>query len=220
MNVPGKESSWCLDLSHLTIAQVADTSNSQRPYSGSTPSTEDRPQEREQPVVHSSAAIPAVHTNQWLAQSLEPRINQPSTLAPQIAMNEDIDMEDGEDDLYGPLPGGIQHSPRRDNAAAPSMDVDKTKVGEGPPDSGSYPVNQSSNKPVSNDNQEPSWMHGRFAHIAGDPWDRLLRRKRTPVLRRPRNKVQAKKLDSDHGINVENLVNFSIEEWVDRRGKR
>jgi hypothetical protein len=129
-------------------------------------------------------------------------------------MNENVDMEDDEDedDLYGPLPEEVQLIPQRDELGA-HMEVDDTDISGGPPDSATRLLRQ----PANNNNQKISWMHGRFAHVTGDPWDRLLRRKRTLVVRSSRSKVQAKKMDSDHTIKVENLVNFSIDEWTNTR---
>jgi hypothetical protein len=127
-------------------------------------------------------------------------------------MHEDVDMDDeDEDDLYGPLPEELELVPRHIKPSGPDMEVDDTKINEGPFDSASHPPEQL---------QRTSWMHGRFAHISGDSWDRLQRRKRSPVVNRPRVKVQAKKLDSNHTTRVEDLVNFSIHEWINmKRGK-
>jgi len=123
-------------------------------------------------------------------------------------MHEDVDMDDeDEDDLYGPLPEELELVPRHIKPSAPDM----AKINEGPFDSASHPREQ---------HQRTSWMHGRFAHISGDSWDRLQQRKRSPVVNRPRVKVQAKKLDSNHTTRVEDLVNFSIHEWINmKRGK-
>jgi hypothetical protein len=127
--------------------------------------------------------------------------------------------DEDEDDLYGPLPEEVQLVPRRDEPSVRDMEVDDIEINEGPSDSVPHPPKQPSNKPANNNNQKTSWMHGRYAHVAGDPWDRLQRRKRNPVVSRSRAKVQAKKLDSNH-TRVENLVNFSIDEWINMRRRK
>jgi hypothetical protein len=127
-------------------------------------------------------------------------------------MDEDVNMEDeeDEDDLYGPLPEEVQLVPGRHESLTPDMEVGEI---EGQPGSASQPLEQASNQSANNQTRETSWMHGRFAHATGDPWDRLLRHKRSPVVSRPRVKVQARKLDNNHTCK-ENLVNFSIDEWI------
>ena len=173
-----------------------------------------RSQEREPPAVHSLSSISsALQSTRLREQSLESGVDSSSTQAAQ-RMDEDVNMEDDDDDLYGPLPEQVQLVSRRHKSPTLDMEVDEIEINKGQSDSVSHPPEQPSNQPTNNKTQETSWMHGKFAHAAGDPWDRLLRRKRSPVVGRLRAKIQAKTLDSNHALKVENLVNFSIDEWI------
>lgn len=134
--------------------------------------------------------------------------------------NTDKDMDmDGDDDLYGPLPENLGIIPAVGMAPVTDMKVDDIQAKREPSDT----RHPSSSERVSqrNYNREPSWIHGRYTNILGDSWDRLLRSKNAPVPNRPRTKVQAKKLNrypAGSQVEVESVVNFFIDEWLN--GKR
>jgi len=197
---------WCLDLSQIPGTDSNDLSHSRSPQ---TALVANRSPEPHLPTVESLSSLSStLQSTQLREQSLESGVNAPSAQD----MNEDVNMEDDEDedDLYGPLPEEVQ---RRYKPPTPDMEVDEIG-GHG---SASQSLGQASNKSANNQTRE-TWMHGKFAHATGDPWDRLLRHKRSPVVsRRPRVKVQARKLDSNHTFKEENLVNFFIDEWIRTR---
>jgi hypothetical protein len=152
-------------------------------------------------------------------QSIDRHTNALAIPTEQKGITEDVNMEDDEDDLYGPLPEEVQLVPRRDKQPPLEMEIDDVENNAKQSDSVSEIVEQPLNKST---NSKPaiSWMHGRFAYVAGDPWDRLQRRKRRPVANLSRAKVKAKKLDCNTPTSVDNLVNFSIEDWINmRKGK-
>jgi hypothetical protein len=129
-----------------------------------------------------------------------------------------MDDGDDDDDLYGPLPEDLE-IPDAIMQSVTDMEIDGIQVEREPSKTGSLSA-PPENVPPKNYNREMSWMHGRYANVAGDSWDRLLRSKNTRVVGRLRTKVQAKKLDkhqAERRIKVEGL-NFFIDEWL--RGKK
>lgn len=210
---PDKGEYWCLNLSQITGTQADDFSRSRSPQ---TTLVDDRSPEPQLPMVQSLSSLSsALQSTQLGEKSPESGVNIPSAPAVQ-RMDEDVNMEgdEDEDDLYGPLPEEVQLVPRHHNSPTPDMEVDEI---DGQLRSVSSSLERASNKSVNDQTRETSWMHGKFAHATGDLWDRLLRHKRSPVVSRPRVKVQARKLDSNHTFKEENLVNFFIDEWIRTR---
>jgi hypothetical protein len=169
---------------------------------------------RQKEAAHSVAPISStLQTPQLIVKLPEAGVNLFTTSNVRRVTDEDIEMGD-EDDLYGPLPEEVQLAPRRHKLSLPDMEVDHIEIRNRGTESILHHPKQPSINSGNKSSRETSWMHSRFAHITGDPWDRLLCRKHSTVVMRPRAKVQAKKLNIDHTIKAKNLVNFSIDGWV------
>jgi hypothetical protein len=210
---PDKGEYWCLNLSQITGTQADDLSRSRSPQ---TALVDDRSPEPQLPMFQFLSSLPsALQSTQLGEESLESGVNIPSAPAVQ-SMDEDVNMDDDEDedDLYGPLPEEVQLVPRHHKSPTPDMEVDEI---DGQLGCASPPLERASNKSANDQTRETSWMHANSAHATGDIRDRLLGHKRSLVVSQPRVKVQARKLNSNHTFKEENLVNFSIDEWIRTR---
>jgi hypothetical protein len=188
---------------------------SQSQASVASPSTSDASTRIDQPLLSGNITTPLIstHFSLQLPQSPEPRVEFASLSTEQRRIDEDVDMDDN-DDLYGPLPEDLD-VPDANMRSMTDIEMDNMQVEREPTNAGSASA-PPENISAKNLNRETSWMHGRYANVAEDPWDRLLRSKNACVVNRPKTKVQAKKLDRHQAggrIKVESL-NFFIDEWL------
>lgn len=108
----------------------------------------------------------------------------------------DVEMED--DDLYGPLPmeSDIPHDAI--SPVEPFHNIERS-------------VPQKATDPAQKHARGISWIQGKYANVADDPWDLLKRKKASGI---PPRSSRAKFRARASGDRDGNLLNFDIEDWL------